>query len=70
MQQYIYTIKGSLLSIEGIFWSLIFPLFLGLIFKFMFGNLGNYEQFSEVAVGVVEVEANETFVDTLKEVEM
>lgn len=70
MQQYIYTIKGSLRSIEGIFWALIFPLFLGLVFKFMFGNLGTYEQFSEVAVGVVEVEANETFVDTLKEVEM
>ncbi len=70
MHQYIYIIKRSLRSIEGIFWALIFPLFLGLIFKFMFGNLGTYEQFAEVAVGVVEVEANETFLETMQEVEM
>ena len=36
----------------------------------MFGNLGDYEQFSEVAVGVVEQKENETFLETLKEVEM
>lgn len=70
MQQFLYTIKGSLRSKEGIFWALVFPLFLGLIFKFMFGNLGDYEQFSEVAVGVVEQKSNETFVETLQEVEM
>lgn len=70
MQQFLYTIKGSLRSKEGIFWALMFPLFLGLLFKFMFGNLGDYEQFSEVAVGVVEQKANETFVETLQEVEM
>lgn len=70
MQQFWYTIKRSLRGKEGIFWALIFPLFLGLLFKFMFGNLGDYEQFSEVAVGVVEVEANETFVETLQEVEV
>ena len=70
MQQFLYAIKGSLRSKEGIFWALMFPLFLGLLFKFMFGNLGDYEQFSEVAVGVVEQTENEIFVDTLKEVEM
>lgn len=70
MQQFVYTIKRSLRSKEGIFWALMFPLFLGLLFKFMFGNLGDYEQFSEVAVGVVEQKENETFVETLKEVEM
>lgn len=70
MQQFGYSIKRSLRNIEGIFWSLIFPLFLGLLFMFMFGNLDDYEQFSEVAVGVVEQEENEIFVETLKEVEM
>lgn len=70
MQQFVYTIKRSLRSKEGIFWSLMFPLFLGLVFKFMFGNLGEYEQFSEVAVGVVEQEANDTFLETLQEVEI
>ena len=70
MQQFLYTMKRSLRSKEGLFWALIFPLFLGLVFKFVFGNIGSYEQFSEVAVGVVEIETNETFVDTLKEVEM
>ena len=36
----------------------------------MFGNLGTYEQFSEVAVGVVEQNENEIFVEMMKEVEM
>ncbi len=70
MQQFGYTIKRSLRNKEGIFWALVFPLFLGLIFKFMFGNLGTYEQFSEIAVGVVEVDENETFLETMKEVEV
>ncbi len=70
MQQFLYTIKRSLRSKEGIFWALMFPLILGLLFKVVFGNLGDYEQFSEVAVGIVEQEVNETFVETLKEVEM
>lgn len=70
MQQFLYTIKRSLRSKDGVFWALMFPLFLGLLFKFMFGNLGDYEQFSEVAVGVVEQKENETFVETLQEVEM
>ncbi|MBQ4058332.1 MAG: ABC transporter permease [Lachnospiraceae bacterium] len=70
MQQFGYSIKRSLRSIEGIFWALVFPLFLGLIFKFMFGNLGTYEQFSEVAVGVVEQTENDVFVEMLKEIEM
>lgn len=70
MQQFWYTIKRSLRGKDGLFWALVFPLFLGLVFKFMFGNLGNYEQFSEVAVGVVEIESNDTFVQMLKDVEM
>lgn len=70
MQQFGYSIKRSLRSTEGIFWALVFPLFLGLIFKFMFGNLGTYEQFSEVAVGIVEQKENEIFLEMMKEVEM
>ncbi len=70
MQHFIYRIKRSLRSKEGIFWALVFPIFLGLIFKFMFGNLGQVEQFSEVPVGIVEQEENDTFVKMMKEIEM
>lgn len=70
MLHFLYTIKRSLWNWQSIFWVLVFPLFLGLVFKFMFGNLGQVEQFSKVAVGVIEDETDETFVDTLKDVEM
>ena len=70
MQQFVYAIKRSLRSKETLFWVLVFPLFLGLVFKFMFGNIGTYEQFSEVAIGVVEQKENDVFVEMLKSVEM
>ncbi len=70
MQHFIYRIKRALRSKDGIFWALVFPLFLGLMFKFMFGNLGDFEMFSEVAVGIVEQEENEIFVTMLENMEM
>lgn len=66
----IYRIKKMFRSKSLIFWSLAFPLFLGLLFYFMFGNIPDMEQFSEVPVGVIHAEENEEFLEVLKTVEI
>lgn len=53
MIQMRYHIRKILRSRSAVFWSLLFPLFLGTLFYFMFGNIGTAEQFSEVPTGVV-----------------
>lgn len=53
MTQMRYHIKTILRSRSAVFWSLLFPIFLGTLFYFMFGNIGTAEQFSEVPTGVV-----------------
>lgn len=52
-----------------IFWSLAFPLILGMLFYFMFGGINDLEQFQEVPVGVLKGDAlPEEFVTLLEEV--
>ena len=70
MRYLIYRIKMTMRNPSAIFWATVFPILLGALFYFMFGNIGNVEQFSEVAVGIVEIEKNDIFVDMMKDVEM
>ncbi|MGN0155321.1 MAG: ABC transporter permease [Lachnospiraceae bacterium] len=70
MQHFWYRIKVILRSRSAIFWAMVFPVFLGLVFKFMFGNIGQLEQFSEVPVGIVTEEENDELVTVMEEVEI
>lgn len=73
MQHFIYRIKMTLRTKASIFWSVLFPVFLGMLFYFMFGNISNVEQFSEIPVGVITEDleqSKEMFVTLLKEVEV
>ena len=63
MQHFWYRIKITLREKTGIFWAMVFPIFLGMLFYFMFGNLGQVEQFSHVKVGVIR-EGNDTSSET------
>lgn len=70
MQHFWYCIKRTLRSKMGMFWILVFPILLGTAFYFVFDNLDEEEQFSEVGVGIIIEEENDTFVSMLKEVKM
>lgn len=70
MQHFIYQIKIMFRSPSAIFWSILFPIMLGALFYFMFGNLGNVEQFSEVPVGIVEEQENEILMEMMENLEM
>lgn len=70
MQHFWYRVKVILRSRSAIFWAMVFPVFLGLVFKFMFGNIGQLEQFSEVPVGIVIEEENDELVTVMEEVEI
>ena len=70
MQHFWYRIKMMLRTRSAVFWAVLFPIFLGMVFYFMFGNLGNAEQFSEVPVGVIIEKENDIFIELLKETEM
>ncbi|MCI8507870.1 MAG: ABC transporter permease [Lachnospiraceae bacterium] len=70
MQHFWYRIKMMLRTRSAVFWAVLFPIFLGMVFYFMFGNLGNAEQFSEVPVGVILEKENDIFIELLKETEM
>lgn len=72
MQHFLYRIKMTLREKTGIFWAMIFPVFLGMLFYFMFGNIGNMEQFSNVKAGVIKDEDDihkDMFLTLLKEAE-
>lgn len=70
MQHFWYQIKMMFRSPTAIFWSLVFPIILGALFYFMFGNIGNVEQFSEIPVGIVEVQEDSIFMAMAEQVEM
>lgn len=70
MQHFWYRIKMILRARSAIFWAILFPVFLGMVFYFMFGNIGKVEQFSEVPVGIILEEENDIFVAMLKGVEI
>lgn len=73
MQHFWYRILITLREKSGIFWAIVFPIFLGMLFYFMFGNLGQAEQFSHVKVGVVPTGNDtswETFLTLLEETEV
>lgn len=72
MQHFLYRIKIFLRAKTSIFWALLFPVFLGLLFYFMFDNLGQVEQFSCVKVGVIQSDEDaswENFLTILDELE-
>lgn len=73
MQHFWYRIKITLREKTGIFWAIVFPIFLGMLFYFMFDNLGQVEQFSHVKVGVIKEgndTSSQTFLTLLKETEV
>lgn len=64
-----YRMKTMLRQKSLIFWSLAFPLILGMMFYFMFGGINDLEQFQEVPVGILRGDSlPEEFVTMLKEV--
>lgn len=65
-----YRIKRMLHSRMMIFWTLAFPIFLGAMFYFMFGNFDDVVKFKEVSVGVIHYEENEDFMEILESVEV
>lgn len=70
MLHFWYRMKRMLRTRSAIFWAILFPVFLGMVFYFMFGNLGKMEQFSEVPVGIILEEDNDMLVELLKETEI
>lgn len=72
MQHFWYRIKMTVRERTGIFWAMLFPIFLGMLFYFMFGNIGEVESFSHVKTGVVLLDGSmeqEMFLSFLKETE-
>ena len=70
MQYFIYQIKIMFRYPAAIFWSFLFPVILGALFYFMFGNIGNVEQFSEVPVGIVEEQKNKILIEMMENMEI
>lgn len=64
---FIYKIKDLLRSKEELFWCSMFPIILGTLFYFGFGNLmnGNDVKLSPIPVAVVTEEENEAFMQVL-----
>ena len=67
MLQYIDKIKIVVRTPSALFWTLLFPIFLGTMFYFMFGNIDVSQQFSEIPVGIYEEEKNDMFLQMLQE---
>lgn len=68
MLRYIYKIKIVLRTPVAIFWTLVFPIFLGMLFYFMFGNIDVEQQFSKIPMGVYAETENENFMQMLDDV--
>lgn len=66
MLQYIDKIKIVVRTPSALFWTLLFPIFLGTMFYFMFGNIDVSQQFSEIPVGIYEEEKNDMFLQMLE----
>lgn len=66
MIHFIYKIKGMLREKVLLFWAFIFPVFLGLAFFFMFGNIHNSFKFEQIKIGVVHSEQDENFLKLLE----
>ncbi|MCM1497545.1 MAG: ABC transporter permease [Clostridium sp.] len=70
MQHFGYQIKMMFRSPMALFWAVAFPVILGAMFYFMFGNIGNVEQFSCVPVGIVQEQENDIFVEMMESIEV
>jgi ABC-2 type transport system permease protein len=70
MQQFIYQMKRILRNPNILFWAMAFPIILGTLFYFMFGNIENASLFAEIPVGIVEKEENTVFVDMMEQIEI
>lgn len=73
MLHFWYRIKMTIRAKAGIFWAMIFPIFLGMLFYFMFGNIGAVEKFTHVKVGVVKDGddiSKDMFLSLMKEAEV
>ncbi|MDE6626609.1 MAG: ABC transporter permease [Lachnospiraceae bacterium] len=70
MQHFGYQIKMMFRNPMALFWAVAFPIILGALFYFMFGNIGNVEQFSRVPVGIVQEEENDIFMEMIENIEI
>ena len=65
-----YRMKTMLRQKTLLFWSLAFPIILGMLFYFMLGGINDLEQFEEVPVGVLtNSDLPEMFVSMMEEVQ-
>ena len=65
-----YRMKTMLRQKTLLFWSLAFPIILGMLFYFMFGGINDLEQFKKVPVGVLtNSDLPEMFVSMMEEVQ-
>lgn len=69
MTQLRYKMKYMLRKKDLLFWNLAFPVFLGFVFYFMFGNMNNEFQFETISIGIVNAKEDEAFVEILKSME-
>lgn len=69
MQHGIYLIKSLIKEKSNIFWPLLFPIFLGTLFYFMFGGLQEANMFTEVPIAIIATE-NSEFVEITKNIAM
>lgn len=54
MHIFVYNLKSIFRSKESIFWTLLFPIVLAVLFNFAFGNLATSDDFNMINIAVVE----------------
>lgn len=67
MKHCLYYMKTIIREKSFLFWSLAFPLILGVIFYFMFSGIKEMDAFSEIPVGLI-TGADEEFVNTTRDI--
>lgn len=65
-----YQMKRMLRQKSLLFWSVLFPLLLGMLFYLMFSGIDDLEQFSEVPVGIIGGQEQTEFLDVMTAMEV
>lgn len=68
MLHILYRIKCMLKSKELIFWSLLFPILLGIMFNFAFGSINKQFEFLQIEVGILNYDENDPLITVLENV--
>lgn len=67
MLHIVYQIKCLLKNKELIFWSLVFPILLGVMFNFAFGSINEQFRFMQISLGMVHCEKEEHLPEILQQ---